>query len=96
MVVAIVVVAIVVGVGGIVGMVGVVGSGTVDRVGSVGVVSNKPISLNLQMNGNSSLQSHLLALQSPDAWRTRQPSFGGLFVSQFSQSQETSGSVQKW
>ena len=52
---------------GIVGSVGVVGGGTVDMVGSVEVVSSNPISLNLQMNGSSSLQNHSVALQKPFA-----------------------------
>ena len=52
---------------GTVGSVGVVGVGTVDMVGSVEVVSNNAMSLNLQMKGSSSLQSHSVALQRPFA-----------------------------
>jgi len=57
----------VVGTVGIVGSVGVVGVETVDMVGSVEVVSNNAMSLNLQMKGSSSLQSHSVALQRPFA-----------------------------
>ena len=51
----------------VVEVVGVVGVGTVDMVGSVEVVSNNAMSLNLQMKGSSSLQSHSVALQRPFA-----------------------------
>ena len=66
-VLVLVVVVVVVGTVGTVGSVGVVGGGTVDMVGSVEVVSNNAMSLNLQMKGSSSLQSHSVALHRPFA-----------------------------